>query len=196
MFIDDIFHSKWHPALKPVKELLDTEYRCITILNHRDPERMVKTIRRLSLVSSKPDIIVAYGTGATIAAQIKVVEKVLIKPYYNTSNVLKNMLGEKMKERIELPTLGKPEYLTITRQMLTEYRQIEEKYTVKAYRMRRPCFSVQTLRLLHIMIMLSISVLHTSCLPKTPSRLKHRTALSSLSEKHWRTVKVDKDHIF
>jgi hypothetical protein len=127
MFIDDIFHSKWHPALKPVKELLDTEYRCITILNHRDPERMVKTIRRLSLVSSKPDIIVAYGTGATIAAQIKVVEKVLIKPYYNTSNVLKNMLGEKMKERIELPTLGKPEYLTITRQMLTEYRQIEEK---------------------------------------------------------------------
>ena len=133
MFIDDIFHSKWHPALKPVKELLDTEYRCITILNHRNPERMVKTIRRLSLVSSKPDIIVAYGTGATIAAQIKVVEKVLIKPYYNTSNVLKNILGEKMKERIELPTLGKPEFLTIMRPMVMEYKHLEIKTIENGY---------------------------------------------------------------
>lgn len=134
MFIDDLFHSKWDPALNPVKELLDTEYHCITILKHIDPERMVKKIRWLSFGTSKPDLIVAYGTGATIAAQIKDVEKVLIKPYYNTSNVLKNMLGEKNQEtRIELPTLGKPEYLTITRPMVLEYKHLEIKAMENGY---------------------------------------------------------------
>ena len=134
IFIDDIFHSKWHPALKPVKELLDTEYRCITILNHRDPEIMVNQIRWLSYGTLKPNLIVAYGTGATIAAQIKDVEKVLIKPYYNTSNVLKNMLGEKkLKTRIELPTLGNPEYLTITRPMVLEYKHLEIKAMENGY---------------------------------------------------------------
>lgn len=134
MFIDDLFHSKWNPALKPVQELLDTEYHCITILKHIDPERMVKIIRWLSYGTSKPDLIVAYGTGATIAAQIKDVEKVLIKPYYNTSNVLKNMLGEKNQEtRIELPTLGKPEYLTITRPMVLGYKHLEIKAMENGY---------------------------------------------------------------
>ena len=134
MFIDDLFHSKWDPALNQVKELLDTEYHCITILKHIDPERMVKKIRWLSFGTSKPDLIVAYGTGATIAAQIKDVEKVLIKPYYNTSNVLKNMLGEKNHEtRIELPTLGKPEYLTITRPMVLEYKHLEIKAMENGY---------------------------------------------------------------
>lgn len=134
MFIDDLFHSKWNPALKPVQELLDTEYHCITTLKHTDPERMVKKIRWLSYGTSKPDLIVAYGTGATIAAQIKDVEKVLIKPYYNTSNVLKNMLGEKNQEtRIELPTLGKPEYLTITRPMVLGYKHLEIKAMENGY---------------------------------------------------------------
>ena len=134
MFIDDLFHSKWNPALKPVQELLDTEYHCITILKHIDPERMVKKIRWLSYGTSKPDLIVAYGTGATIAAQIKDVEKVLIKPYYKTSNVLKNMLGEKNQEtRIELPTLGKPEYLTITRPMVLGYKHLEIKAMENGY---------------------------------------------------------------
>jgi len=134
MFINDLFHSKWDPALNPVKELLDTEYHCITILKHIAPERMVKKIRWLSFGTSKPDLIVAYGTGATIAAQIKDVEKVLIKPYYNTSNVLKNMLGEKnLKTRIELPTLGKPEYLTITRPMVLEYKHLEIKAMDNGY---------------------------------------------------------------
>ena len=134
MFIDDLFHSKRDPALKPVKELLNTEYHCITILKHIDPERMVKKIRWLSYGTSKPDLIVAYGTGATIAAQIKDVEKVLIKPYYNTSNVLNNMLGEKNQEtRIELPTLGKPEYLTITRPMVLEYKHLEIKARQNGY---------------------------------------------------------------
>ena len=134
MFIDDLFHCKWNPALKPVQELLDTEYHCITILKHIDPERMVKKIRWLSYGTSKPDLIVAYGTGATIAAQIKDVEKVLIKPYYNTSNVLKNILGEKNQEtRIELPTLGKPEYLTITRPMVLGYKHLEIKAMENGY---------------------------------------------------------------
>ena len=134
MFIDDLFHSKRNPALKPVKELLNTEYHCITILKHIDPERMVKKIRWLSYGTSKPDLIVAYGTGATIAAQIKDVEKVLIRPYYNTSNVLKNMLGEKnQKTRIELPTLGKPEYLTITRPMVLGYKHLEIKAMENGY---------------------------------------------------------------
>ena len=95
---------------------------------------MVKKIRWLSFGTSKPDLIVAYGTGATIAAQIKDVEKVLIKPYYNTSNVLKNMLGEKNQEtRIELPTLGKPEYLTITRPMVLGYKHLEIKAMENGY---------------------------------------------------------------
>ena len=134
MFIDDLFHSKWHPALKPVKELLNTEYRCITILNHRRPEAMVRSIRNLSLGTLKPDLIVAYGTGATIAAQIKDIEKVLIKPYYNTSNVFKSMLGEKnLKKRIELPTPDKPECLTITRPMVLEYKHLEIKAMENGY---------------------------------------------------------------
>jgi hypothetical protein len=134
MFIDDLFHSKSNPALEAVKELLNTEYRCITIFSRRGPEAMVKKIRWLSLATSAPDLIVAYGTGATIAAQIKDVEKVLIKPYYNTSNVLKNMLGEKnVKARIELPTLGNPEYLTIARPMMLEYKHLEMKAMENGY---------------------------------------------------------------
>ena len=134
MFIDDIFDSKANPVLKPVKELLNTEYRCTTIFKHRRPEAMVEDIRSLSLGTLKPDLIVAYGTGATIAAQIKDVEKVLIKPYYNTSNVLKNMLGEKnLKARIKLPTLGNPEYLTIILPMVLEYKHLEIKAMANGY---------------------------------------------------------------
>ena len=133
MFINDLFHSKWNPALNPVKELLDTEYHCITILKHIDPERMVKKIRWLSYGTSKPDLIVAYGTGATIAAQIKGIEKVLIKPCYNTSNVLRDMLGEKQKTRIELPTLGNPEYMTVTHPMILDYKHLEIKALQNGY---------------------------------------------------------------
>ena len=40
--------------------------------------------------------------------------------------MIANMLPHKQfKTRIELPNLGKPEYLTLTRQMLIEYRQME-----------------------------------------------------------------------
>jgi hypothetical protein len=57
-----------------------------------------------------------------------------IKNNYNTSNVLKNMLGEKNQEtRIELPTLGKPEYLTITRPMVLGYKHLEIKAMENGY---------------------------------------------------------------
>ena len=77
--------------------------------------------------SLRPDLIVAYGTAATLAAQIIEIEKVLIKPYFCTSNMISNMLPKKQrKARIELPNLEHPEYLTISRQMATEYHQLEE----------------------------------------------------------------------
>ena len=128
MFIDDLFESKEYPALKPVKELLNTEYYCTTVLKKRRPDNMVRSIRILCTGTLRPDLIVAYGTGATIAAQLKDIETVLIKPCYNTSNALKNMLGEKnFKTRIELPTLGKPEHLTIIRPMIPDYKHLEVK---------------------------------------------------------------------
>ena len=44
------------------------------------------------------------------------------------------MLGEKNHEtRIELPTLGKPEYLTITRPMVLEYKHLEIKAMENGY---------------------------------------------------------------
>jgi hypothetical protein len=94
----------------------------------------------------KPDLIVACGTAATIACfktaeqshgfnisldsihaqEIDSIRKVLISPYFSTSNMIANMLPPKQfKTRIELPNLGNPEYLTLTRQMLTEYRKME-----------------------------------------------------------------------
>jgi hypothetical protein len=77
----------------------------------------------------KPDLIVACGTAATIACFKKSkIKKVLITPYFSTSTMIANMLPPKQfKTRIELPNLGKPEYLTLTRQMQTEYRQMEDE---------------------------------------------------------------------
>ena len=45
-----------------------------------------------------------------------------------------NMLGEKNQEtRIELPTLGKPEYLTITRPIVLGYKHLEIKAMENCY---------------------------------------------------------------
>jgi hypothetical protein len=95
----------------------------------KGPHDGVRRIRHLCMSESlKPDLIVAHGTAATIAAQIIGIEKVLIKPYFCTSNMISNMLPEKQsKVRIELPNLDYPEYLTISRQMATEYHQQEER---------------------------------------------------------------------
>ena len=78
----------------------------------------------------KPDLIVACGTASTIACfkSESKIKKVLITPYFSTSTMIANMLPPKQfKTRIELPNLGKPEYLTLTRQMQTEYSQMEDE---------------------------------------------------------------------
>jgi hypothetical protein len=127
MFIGDIFDSKKDAALFPVMKLLDKEYYCMHEELFRNPSQTLTSIK-CSCISDvyKPDLIVAYGNGATLAAQVEGVEKVLINPYYHTSNMLAGILGEKgQKQRIELPTLGQPEYLTVIRPMVWEWQKLE-----------------------------------------------------------------------
>ncbi len=128
LFIGDIFDSKQDAALAPVRKLLDKEYCCMGVEQFRNPSQTLTAVESFCLSDEcKPDLIVAYGTGATIAAQIKGIEKVLIKPYYNTSSLLADILGEKgQKQRIQLPTLGQPEYLTVIRPMVWEWQKLEE----------------------------------------------------------------------
>ncbi len=126
LFIDDIFDSNEYPALKPVKGMLDKEYCCLTAHRNRRPDSTVMLVRAFCIGEYRPDLIVAYGSGATIAAQIKGIDKVLVKPYYGTSGVLKDMLGaKKEKVRVELPNFEKPEYLTIAPPMVQGYKHLE-----------------------------------------------------------------------
>ena len=127
MFIGDIFDSKKDAALHPVRELLDKAYCCMHVKLFRNPSQTLMSIECFCLSDAhKPDLIVAYGSGATLAAQITGFEKVLIKPYYCTSNMLEGILGEKgQKQRIQLPTLGQPEYLTVIRPMVWEWQKLE-----------------------------------------------------------------------
>ena len=127
LFIGDIFDSKKDAALNPVRELLDKEYCCIHVELFRNPSQTLRSIKCSCFSDAyKPDLIVAYGSGATLAAQVEGIEKVLIKPYYCTSNALAGILGEKgQKQRIELPTLGQPEYLTVIRPMVWEWQKLE-----------------------------------------------------------------------
>jgi hypothetical protein len=115
--------------LTPIVETLKDEYHCMNLSMPKGPHDGVRRIRHLCMSESlRPDLIVAHGTAATLAAQIIGIEKVLIKPYFCTSNMISNMLPEKQsKARIELPNLEHPEYLTISRQMATEYHQLEER---------------------------------------------------------------------
>ena len=88
-----------------------------------ETEATKTTGKRTAKKTAKTGLIVAYGSGATLAAQVEGIEKVLIKPYYSTSNMLAGILGEKgQKQRIELPTLGQPEYLTVIRPMVWEWQ--------------------------------------------------------------------------
>ena len=134
LFIDDIFDSWESPTLKPMMELLSEEFCCCRVFKDRRPDSAVTLARNSCIGPYKPNLIVAHGSGATIAAQIKGIEKVLIKPYYNTSNILKDMLGpQKLKARIELPTLEKKEYLTITRSMVLDYKHLEIRALQNGY---------------------------------------------------------------
>lgn len=128
LFLDDLFVGRQNLLLKPIVESLEDEYHCMNLSMPKGPHDGVRRIRHLCMSESlRPDLIVAHGTAATLAAQIIGIEKVLIKPYFCTSNMISNMLPEKQrKARIELPNLEHPEYLTISRQMATEYHQLEE----------------------------------------------------------------------
>ncbi|MBQ8806858.1 MAG: hypothetical protein IJZ68_10500 [Bacteroidaceae bacterium] len=129
LFLNDLFVGSQNVLLTPIVETLKDEYHCMNLSMPKGPHDGVRRIRHLCMSESlKPDLIVAHGTAATIAAQIIGIEKVLIKPYFCTSNMISNMLPEKQsKARIELPNLDYPEYLTISRQMATEYHQQEER---------------------------------------------------------------------
>ena len=135
MFIGDIFDSKKDAALIPVMKLLDKEYCCMHVELFRNPSQTLMSIKCSCMADEyKPDLIVAYGSGATLAAQVEGIEKVLIKPYYHTSNMLASILGEKgQKQRIELPTLGQPEYLTVIRPMVWEWQKLEENAMQNGY---------------------------------------------------------------
>ena len=103
----------------------------------KGPNNSVDEIRLLSSLDAfRPDFIVAHGTAATIAAQeiafmsepIADIPKVLINPCFDTSKRLDSMIPPKEhKARIELCNAGKKEFLTITRQMVIEYRLLERK---------------------------------------------------------------------
>ena len=144
LFIDDIFDGRKNAALTPVRKMLDTEYFCMSEYKQRRPDDMVSSINILCKYSiMKPDLIVAYGSGATLVAQITDIEKILIKvfffiffnndintpypkPYYCTSNVLSNILGSNnQKKRIQLPGYGQPEYLNIERKIIWDWKQLE-----------------------------------------------------------------------
>ncbi len=129
LFLDDLFVGRQNLLLKPIVESLEDEYHCMNLSMPKGPHDGVRRIRHLCMSESlRPDLIVAHGTAATLAAQIIGIEKVLIKPYFCTSNMISNMLPKKQrKARIELPNLEHPEYLTISRQMETEYHQLEER---------------------------------------------------------------------
>lgn len=129
LFLNDLFVGSQNVLLTPIVESLNDEFYCMNLRMPKGPHDGVRRIRHLCMSESlKPDLIVAHGTAATIAAQIIGIEKVLIKPYFCTSNMISNMLPEKQsKVRIELPNLDYPEYLTISRQMATEYHQQEER---------------------------------------------------------------------
>lgn len=128
LFLGDLFTGTEDLLLTSLVKSLREEYYCMYEPLPKGPRNAVEHISHLCMSESlRPDLIVAYGTAATLAAQIIEIEKVLIKPYFCTSNMISNMLPKKQrKARIELPNLEHPEYLTISRQMATEYHQLEE----------------------------------------------------------------------
>ena len=65
------------------------------------------TVRKLKQEMEKAAEELNFEKAAKLRDTIKGIEKVLIKPYYNTSNILKDMLGpKKLKARIQSQTSG------------------------------------------------------------------------------------------
>ena len=149
LFLGDLFTGTQDLLLTSLVKNLGEEYHCTYYPLPKGPRNAVDHVAHLCMSDClKPDLIVACGTAATIACfktaeqshgfnisldsihaqEIDSIRKVLISPYFSTSNMIANMLPHKQfKTRIELPNLGKPEYLTLTRQMLMEYRQMEDE---------------------------------------------------------------------
>ena len=135
LFLGDIFDGKDDTSLSCVKEQLKTDYYCFSNFKVRSAAQMVHRIQHFCESEIfTPDLIVTYGSGATLAAQVKGIEKVLIRPSYDTSTTLKELLGEKCaKKRIQFSIPGPPEYLTIIPQMITEWKQLEAKAVELGY---------------------------------------------------------------
>ena len=130
LFLGDLFAGSKDRLLTSIIEELDTDFYCVYHTLPNGPNNGVDEIRMLSSLDAlRPDFIVAHGTAATIAAQeIADIPKVLINPCFDTSNILDSMIPQKeRKARIELCNAGKKEFLTITRQMVIEYRMLERK---------------------------------------------------------------------
>ena len=155
LFLGDLFTGTQDLLLTSLVKSLREEYYCMYEPLPKGPRNAVEHISHLCMSDClRPDLIVACGTAATIACfksakhnygidtpidvralsdamharHIGKIKKVLITPYFSTSTMIANMLPPKQfKTRIELPNLGKPEYLTLTRQMQTEYRQMEDE---------------------------------------------------------------------
>ena len=149
LFLGDLFMGTQNTLLSPIVESLKQEFYCMHTPLPKGPRNAVSHVAHLCMDEGlRPDLIVAYGAAATIACfrtgekdsgfgisidaihaqEIGAIRKVLISPYFSTSNMIANMLPQKQfKTRIELSNLGKQEFLTLTRQMMTEYRQIEDE---------------------------------------------------------------------
>ncbi len=130
LFLGDLFTGTQDLLLTSLVKNLGKEYHCTYSPLPKGPRNAVDHVAHLCMIETlRPDLIVACGTAATIACFKKSkIKKVLITPYFSTSTMIANMLPPKQfKTRIELPNLGKPEYLTLTRQMQTEYQQMEDE---------------------------------------------------------------------
>ncbi len=155
LFLGDLFTGTEDLLLTSLVKILGEEYHCMYYPLPKGPRNAVDHVAHMCMIDNlRPDLIVACGTVATIACfksakhnysidtpidvralsdamharDIGKIKKVLITPYFSTSTMIANMLPPKQfKTRIELPNFGKPEYLTLTRQMQTEYRQMEDE---------------------------------------------------------------------
>ncbi|MBQ5373989.1 MAG: hypothetical protein IIU51_05485, partial [Bacteroidaceae bacterium] len=155
LFLGDLFTGTEDLLLTSLVKILGEEYHCMYEKFPKGPRNAVDYVAHLCMIDTlRPDLIVACGTAATIACfksakhnydidtpidvralsdamharDIGKIKRVLITPNFSPSTMIANMLPPKQfKTRIELPNQGKPEYLTLTRQMQTEYRQMEDE---------------------------------------------------------------------
>ncbi|MBO7280187.1 MAG: hypothetical protein J6V00_03385, partial [Bacteroidaceae bacterium] len=112
LFLGDLFAGSEDRLLTSIIEELNTDFYCMYRTQTKGPNNGVDEVRLLSSLDAlRPDFIVAHGTAATIAVQeiapmllpMADIPKVLIKPCFDTSNILDSMIPQKeRKTRIEL----------------------------------------------------------------------------------------------